>query len=190
MENVNIIEMDRPIIREEWAKFLKQQIWDYFITITKEFKIINVPIRLYQSVVFEDQEPIRVRGRGEKQTRYYKESSYPVVSDFWKREYQALRNVWSSLIKMNASKGFMGAEPFKQGHIHVHALVGGRRGVEDRQLIKQPHEIWKSLFKKFGRSKVERIISVEDVSKYCSKYIMKEQHFSQDTYSVVGNWGS
>lgn len=63
---------------------------------------------------------------------------------------------------------FLGTEQHLSSLLHVHGLY--RHG-----LIAVPARvIWQSLFKQFGRSKVEVVRSQEAVSRYCTKYVVKE----------------
>lgn len=98
----------------------------------------------------------------------------------------ALKNVWHELENYNARRGFLVAEPFQSGDLHVHGIVaGGLPGWKPE--IQLPDEIWSGLFKRFGRAKVELCNSHDAVSMYCSKYILKQQSRVSDYYDVFGD---
>jgi hypothetical protein len=46
--------------------------------------------------------------------------------------------------------------------------------------------VWSDLFKSFGRAKVEPARSLENVTGYCAKYLLKQQDSVADYYEVFG----
>lgn len=64
------------------------------------------------------------------------------------------------------------ANPGRPGY-HVHALWADPSELHAGVQV-QRSEIWQRWFKRYGRSKIEPIKSVDDVADYCSKYVCKE----------------
>jgi len=106
-----------------------------------------------------------------------------------KEPYYALKHVWHELKGHNVSRAFLAVEPHQSGDLHIHGLVSGR-GPGWRPELDLPWDIWKGLFKRFGRAKVGACNSQEAVSGYCSKYLLKEQSRVCDYYEVFGNKGA
>jgi hypothetical protein len=102
-----------------------------------------------------------------------------------KEPYYAMRAVERELIQCNAGRGFLVAEPFQSGDLHVHGLISGMGGYNTQLL--PASEIWERMFKHFGRSRIEPANSQGAVSMYCSKYILKQQSRVCDYYTVFGS---
>ena len=100
--------------------------------------------------------------------------------------YYVQKHVWAELQKHEVARAFMGVEPFASGDLHIHGIMSGRGGGFEPE-IALPWEIWRGLFDRFGRAKVEACNSRAAVSTYCAKYIMKAQHIVSDHYGVFGN---
>ena len=81
--------------------------------------------------------------------------------------------LWKALEKMGASRAFIAVEPHKYEGIHLHAL--SRQHPWDDGV--KPGTIWKYCFKAFGRTTVDKIDGVVAVSRYCAKYVVKENQF-------------
>jgi hypothetical protein len=109
-----------------------------------------------------------------------------------KEPYYALKHVEQELIKCNAGRGFLVAEPFQSGDLHIHGIIAAPQpGWLPEMML--PWEIWERMYKRFGRARVQAANSREAVSMYCSKYILKQQSRVCDYYSVFGtamNWKS
>lgn len=66
--------------------------------------------------------------------------------------YYALKAVQNELFKCNARRGFLVAEPFQSGDLHIHGIIAGPApGFKPELML--PWEIWEILFQRFGRSK-------------------------------------
>jgi hypothetical protein len=103
--------------------------------------------------------------------------------------YYALNHCWQELRKHNVFRSFLVAEPHQTGDLHIHGLVAGRGGSWKPE-IELPWDIWKGLFKRFGRAKVEACNNHEAVSMYCAKYLLKQQSRVCDYYEVFGSKGA
>jgi len=80
--------------------------------------------------------------------------------------------LWRTLEKFNASRSFTAIESHPMGHgLHAHGLVRfpDWSGYHSASL-------WKYLFKQFGRSEIGEARSIEQVSSYCAKYVVKNHH--------------
>jgi len=72
----------------------------------------------------------------------------------------------------NPSRGFYAVEPHSTGALHVHAILA-YDDMSPRVKEFMPYTLWSDYFKRFGRSKVERVREQSDVSNYCAKYVTK-----------------
>lgn len=97
-----------------------------------------------------------------------------------------MKHVYNALKQNNIGKVFMGVEPFVSGDLHIHGLISGR-GPGWLPEVDPPKKVWDNLFHKFGRARVENCHSLENVSGYCSKYIMKKQNGYMDHYDFFGD---
>lgn len=85
---------------------------------------------------------------------------------------------------------FVGAERHLSLNMHFHGLylstyAGHERDAEwqrEMYLKIESTEIWQTLFNTYGRSRVDVVRSAKDVSKYVSKYCVKEL----DCYAMFG----
>lgn len=111
-----------------------------------------------------------------------------------KEPYYAAKNVWRVLFNGQNSAGhyncvsraFLAVEPFQSGDLHIHGLIAGNvRGVKPEMAL--PWEIYDSLFTRFGRTRVEACNSMEAVTNYCAKYILKQQSRVCDFYYLFGD---
>ena len=119
--------------------------------------------------------------------KYYWDDFFTVTFREPRKEpYYAARNVWNQLKEYNVAMAFMGVEPHQSGDLHVHGIMSGN-GPGWKPEIKLPWEIWEGLFKKFGRNKVEMCNTLEAVTGYCSKYILKQQKRCVDYYYLFGD---
>jgi len=86
------------------------------------------------------------------------------------RASAALRTVRGVLSRGEAPRLlFLATEPHVLGSIHVHGLYKRR----SYGAASEPAILWSKLYASLGRSRVERIHSVEDVASYCTKYVLK-----------------
>lgn len=100
--------------------------------------------------------------------------------------YYAMKSVWSEVRRHGAMRSFMGVEPFLSGDLHIHGLLAGWSTDTPALGIDLPWEIWKALYTRFGRNKVEMCNSRERVTSYCAKYILKGQSSASDHYEFFG----
>jgi hypothetical protein len=100
--------------------------------------------------------------------------------------YYALQSVWHELKKSNVARAFLVAEPHQSGDLHIHGLAAGA-GPGWKPELKLPWDVYGSLFKRFGRAKVEACNSQGAVSMYCAKYLLKQQSRVCDYYEVFGD---
>ena len=81
-------------------------------------------------------------------------------------------------------KSFVAVEPHSSGlGVHVHGLAEFERHPIVRY-SDQSTMLWRKSFRRFGRNKFEQLRSLENVSSYCSKYIVKGKEFE---YSFDGD---
>jgi len=84
--------------------------------------------------------------------------------------------VWET-IAPHSARAFLATERHRRPNLncHVHGLVKVHRygGTESGQLCATPTDLWRHLYGNHGRSRVEPVRSIEDVSAYCSKYVVK-----------------
>ena len=99
--------------------------------------------------------------------------------------YYAMKNVYTTLKRHNVGRAFIGVEPHSSGDLHCHGVMAGYPP-EWKPEIDLPWNIWTSLHRRFGRSKVEACNSQAKVSSYCSKYILKAQSSALDHYGLFG----
>ena len=101
--------------------------------------------------------------------------------------YYALKDVWHCLQDQNAAVAFLVAEPHRYAHnLHIHGLASSKAGWDPAMTL--PWETWGSLFKRFGRSKVEPVNEPGAVAGYCTKYVMKSQGINMaDHYQAFGS---
>jgi len=86
------------------------------------------------------------------------------------RSSAALRTVRGVLCRGETPRHlFLATEPHVLGSIHVHGLYARRSS----GAASEPAVLWSRLWRSLGRSRVERIHSVEDVASYCTKYVLK-----------------
>jgi len=71
---------------------------------------------------------------------------------------------------------FLAAEPHLSQNTHLHGLY---KAATDRQdiLANQKNDVWRVLFNKFGRSKVEVPRGPAHVARYVSKYVVKSSGY-------------
>lgn len=90
----------------------------------------------------------------------------------WKDSIALSRECYKKLTEITAvERAFLATEPYYiRSGVHLHGIVK----VDDkyRQFVK-PYKIWRGLYSRFGRSDVQMVKSGEDVSSYCSKYVVK-----------------
>ena len=103
-----------------------------------------------------------------------------------KEPYYALQSVWHVLQNDFVARAFLVAEPHQSGELHIHGLAAGR-GPGWRPEMALPWDIWTSLFKRFGRARVEACNTQEAVTGYCAKYLLKQQSRVCDYYEVFGS---
>ena len=103
-----------------------------------------------------------------------------------KEPYYAIQSVWHELQKSFVARAFLVAEPHQSGDLHVHGLTAGA-GPGWRPELALPWDIWTSLFKRFGRARVEACNTQEAVTGYCAKYLLKQQSRVCDYYEVFGD---
>lgn len=110
-----------------------------------------------------------------------------------KEPYYAAKSVWSELYSgqnsegkyNNVTRAFLAVEPFQSGDLHIHGLIAGNlKGWKPEMSL--PWEIFDSMFKRFGRSRIEACNSMEAVTNYCAKYILKQQSRVCDFYYLFG----
>jgi len=81
---------------------------------------------------------------------------------------------------------FLGAERHLSLNMHFHGLLqlpaGPWRSSPDLSLKIFARDIWATLFKTYGRSRVDRVRNTGDVAKYVSKYCVKDL----DCYALFG----
>jgi len=94
-----------------------------------------------------------------------------------------LDRVWSKLhYDHGATKAFLVAEPHQAtGNLHVHGICADNPHGSRLDL---PWVVYNTMFRTFGRSKIDLVRSHEDVSAYCSKYVTKTR--GQDHYEFYG----
>ncbi len=102
-----------------------------------------------------------------------------------KEPYYALQSVWHVLQSDFVARAFLVAEPHQSGDLHIHGLAAGS-GAGWRPELALPWDIWTSLFKRFGRAKVEACNTQEAVTGYCAKYLLKQQSRVCDYYEIFG----
>ena len=111
-----------------------------------------------------------------------------------KEPYYAMQSVFHTLEReCSVSRAFMGVEPHQSGDLHIHGLAAGFR-LEGSQFpngvfenpIADPRDMFSTLFKVYGRSKVEACRDQGRVSNYCAKYILKQQSRCADFYEFFG----
>ncbi len=90
----------------------------------------------------------------------------------WKDSISLNREAYRVLNEATAvERSFLCTEPYYlRGGVHLHGLVKADDKYE--QFI-PTRDIWQRLFTRFGRSKVEVVRSLENVTGYCSKYVTK-----------------
>lgn len=102
-----------------------------------------------------------------------------------KEPYYAINHVSNTLRTCNAARQFIACEPHSSGDLHLHGLLANSRISGHAELL-SPHEIWGTLFKKYGRAKVEFCNNQAAVANYCAKYVVKETN-KWDHYEFVGH---
>lgn len=98
----------------------------------------------------------------------------------WKRHFRdsikAHERVWE-IIASHCERAFLAVERHRYPNhdCHVHGLIKVPRfsGVESGHNYWSAEGIWRDCYYNAGRSRVEAIRSAEDVSSYCSKYVVK-----------------
>lgn len=97
---------------------------------------------------------------------------------WWARPDQSFQHfeyVHRALARYHPGHLFLGAELHSKGDLHLHGLYQCQSPTFPGQVSNPaPDVLWTRLFERFGRAKVERIHSQEAVSKYCTKYVVKE----------------
>jgi len=84
-----------------------------------------------------------------------------------------LNSVQKVLRRFGPKLLFLGTEQHVSSLLHVHGLIADG-------LIALPSQlVWKALFERFGRSKVDKVLDNGKVSRYVSKYVAKD----------LGEWG-
>lgn len=92
----------------------------------------------------------------------------------WQDAIALNREAYTMLNEVTAvERAFLCTEPhYIRSGVHLHGVVKA-----DAKYVEfiPTERIWRSLFTRFGRSKVEVIRSQEQVTGYCSKYVTKSQ---------------
>jgi len=81
-----------------------------------------------------------------------------------------LRQIGKTIKRATDGDYFLGTEVHVSRTLHVHGLLSAPHGPSESV----PRELWRTLFKEYGRSQVHRVRSREAVSTYVSKYVTKE----------------
>lgn len=101
-----------------------------------------------------------------------------VTFRWWARPEQAqphFEYVRSALARYRPEHLFLGSELHKKGDLHIHGLYAEGQGAYVAGFgAPRDIDIWSTLFKRFGRSKVEPVRSIEAVAAYCTKYVTKD----------------
>lgn len=89
-----------------------------------------------------------------------------------------IRDIKGNLEQGNqCSKLFIACEPYRfNRNLHAHGLLlfGGQVDSGGRYFSRDvSYDLWDDLFRKFGRSRVEHIVSRRQVVNYCVKYVTK-----------------
>lgn len=84
--------------------------------------------------------------------------------------------IFQVLQKFDCSRSFIACEPHKYLGIHFHVLSRHLPYLE-RYGSSNDSPIWKYCFKAFGISTVEKVEDTYAVSRYCAKYVVKENSF-------------
>ncbi len=100
--------------------------------------------------------------------------------------------VWKELAYQDVERAFLAVEPHESGDLHIHGLLKMPDNVFMRSDYTKAdlrngraYDLWRTVFHKFGRSKVEVINDSHAVAEYCSKYVVK-QSLNQDCYNFYG----
>lgn len=108
----------------------------------------------------------------------------------WRDSIKAHEAVWDRLhFDCFAERAFLAVERhhYPNWNCHVHGLVSGYSGDWKPEML-LPWKMWEKLFRAFGRTSVEEVKSPEDVSAYCSKYVIKKMS-DYGFYGAATLWG-
>jgi len=85
--------------------------------------------------------------------------------------YQAQR-AFGVLEKFGATRAVIAVEPHRLSGVHLHCLSRHLPALDSTV------PLWKYCFKAFGRTTVESVGDTLAVSRYCAKYVVKENNVS------------
>lgn len=93
-----------------------------------------------------------------------------------------IRDTWEQFDRLYVGRAFLACEPFKyQRNLHVHGLVSYLNP------WRMPNaRSMQGYFDKFGRSRIEDIEAIPNVTGYCTKYASKWS--DGDNYDFCGDW--
>jgi len=90
-----------------------------------------------------------------------------------KDEIAFIRDITEQQRTLGSSASFIACEPHRVSHnLHAHGLLRVER-LTDNGLLVTASECWEEFFYRFGRSRVEHINNLKDVTAYCAKYVTK-----------------
>jgi len=92
------------------------------------------------------------------------------------RAESVLNSIEQTLVRWhNPAMLFLGMELHVSRFLHLHGLYRAKRRfpASDYMALDSTRDLWRSIFKVYGRSKVELIRSRADASMYVSKYCVK-----------------
>jgi len=91
-----------------------------------------------------------------------------------------LRSVAETLYLHGVDSGFIGTELHTLGTLHVHGVVAPAWGFPEHEVDSmggtgktRRTQLYRDLFRRFGRSEVRQVYSLGAVIAYCSKYVTK-----------------
>jgi len=80
-----------------------------------------------------------------------------------------LNGIEKLLRSVGAVRGFIGTELHVSRMLHIHGITAHRTSDSLQRTL-----LWRTLYKRYGRSQVSPIRSAEDVAKYVTKYCTKD----------------
>ncbi|MBA7712383.1 hypothetical protein ES703_121357 [subsurface metagenome] len=108
---------------------------------------------------------------------------------------RAGNSVWGVVHKAGVERAFLAVEPHETGDLHIHGLLklseerfSNLNYARSDLRAGGAYDLWRTVFKAFGRSKVELINTPYHVAQYCSKYVVKGTRH-QDCYNFYGQAG-
>lgn len=156
------------------ADWLQRQRWDYFVTVTlrqcalSEYDSVAVCQRLCTPLC-----------------KYYRTRRRDAIS--------LIRDIRKTT--GDVERIFLACEPHKYSrNLHAHGLVAEWEPayLPERSDVYGQYSrlsLWHDYFREFGRSRVEPVNNVGQVSAYCSKYVTK--YTDGDNFDFIGNsWES